>query len=297
MNDKTQSNSINRRNNIIVIILSVLLVIAIALFLWQRDQHKSVITEINAEKDSISVELSMMVMEYDSLKSETDTLNIDLNVAQTKVKNLLTEIELVKKTSFRQISQYRKEVTSLRKIMRNYIVQIDSLNNRNRQLMAENIEVKKQVSEAKNINLQLQEEKKKLEQKVTLASQLEALNLTAGGINKKGKDTPKATKIQKIKVSFSLSKNITARRGAKSIYVRIQQPNEIVMVKSEKDLFRFEDLKISYSASREVEYEGKELPVNIYWDNINKPLLPKGIYTVDVFADERNIGTTKFQVK
>jgi len=297
MVDKAKSKSIDRRNNIIVVVLSVLLVIVIALFIWQRGQHRTILSEINADKDSISAELSRMIVGYDSLKTENDTLNRNLDIAQTKVRDLLTEVELVKKASYKQISTYRDEITSLRKIMRNYIVQIDSLNNRNKQLMAENLEVKKQVSQVKNVNIQLQSEKKKLEQKVSLAAQLEARDLYATGINSKGKDQVKATKIEKIKVSFTLSKNVTAKRGAKKIYVRIQKPNEIVMVKSDKDLFQFEDLKIPYSAVREVEYEGNALPVNIFWDNEDNQLLDKGVYTVDVFADGSNIGTTKFEVK
>jgi FtsZ-binding cell division protein ZapB len=297
MIEKTQNRSVDKKNNIIVIVLSVLLVVVATLFFLQRSQHSTLISEINADKDSITVELSRMIAGYDSLSTENDTINKSLDIAQTHVRDLLTEVELVKKTSYKQISMYKAQVTTLKKVMKDLYVQVDSLNARNELLLAENIEVKRQVSQVKNVNIQLQMEKKKLEQKVSLASQLEALNLIASGINKKGKDSPKATKIEKIKVSFTLSKNVTAKRGAKDIYVRIQQPNEVVMVKSEKDLFRFEDLKISYSALREVEYEGKELPVNIYWDNTNEPLLKKGVYTVDVFTAGSNIGTTKFLVK
>jgi hypothetical protein len=99
-----------------------------------------------------------------------------------------------------------------------------------------------------------------------------------------------------IKISFVLSKNVTAPRGEKSIYVRIQKPNQVLLVKSPNDLFPFEDLKIPFSAKRDVTYEGNALPVNIYWDNEGAEFLP-GEYTVDLFADGNNIGTTKFLMK
>ena len=92
-------------------------------------------------------------------------------------------------------------------------------------------------------------------------------------------------------------KNQTAKRGAKNIYVRIQRPDQILLLKSEKDIFKFEDMKIPYSAMREVEYEGNDLPVSIYWDNSGAAPLMPGKYTVDVFADGKNIGTTSFDVK
>jgi hypothetical protein len=70
----------------------------------------------------------------------------------------------------------------------------------------------------------------------------------------------------------------------------------VLFQKSPEDLFAFEDLKIPFSAKREITFEGNDLPVNIFWDNEGKEFLA-GEYTVDVFADGNNIGTTKFTMK
>ncbi len=297
MVDQNLGISKDKRNNLIVIILAVLLVIVCVLLFWQRSEHRSVEQQLNMEKDSITAELTKMVAGYDSLTTENESLNQNIELAQTRVKDLLTEVEQVKSASYQQISKYRDEVTTLRNIMRDYIVQIDSLNQRNQRLMDENKDVKEQVTEARYINAQLEQEKKKLEQTVSLAAQLEAQDLKATGINKKGNVQNKAAKIEKIKIDFTLSKNLTAKRGAKNIYVRIQRPDQLLLMKSEKDVFNFEDLKIPYSAMREVEYEGAELPVSIYWDNNNESAIITGSYTIDVFADGRNIGTTRLEVK
>src|SRR5690554_5039584 len=106
----------NRRNNIIVIILSVvLLTVAILYFLQNRD-HKMIINELRSEKDSIQVELAELVVKYDSLSTENDTINEQLFLAQTKVKDLMIEIEQTKKVSIQKINSYQKEVTTLRGI-------------------------------------------------------------------------------------------------------------------------------------------------------------------------------------
>ena len=297
MENQKVNSSKDKRNNLIVIILSVLLIALACLFFWQRNTYQTDAALIRTEKDSIASELSRMVTGYNSIRSENDSLNQTINSAQTKVKDLLNEVEQVKNASYQQITKYRQEVTTLRDIMRDYIVQIDSLNQKNQRLMTENINVKQEVTEAKSVNQQLTEEKKKLEQTVTLAAQLEASDLRASGITAKGKEQVKSSKIEKVKIDFTLSKNQTAKRGAKNIYVRIQRPDQILLMKSEKDIFKFEDMKIPFSVMREVEYEGNDVPVSIYWDNTNEsPLIP-GNYTVDVFADERNIGTTTFEVK
>ena len=297
MENNEKNTSKDKRNNLIVIILSVLLVALAILFFWQRSSYRTDAVLIRAEKDSIASELTRMASGYDSLRSENDSLNQTISYAQTKVKDLLSEVGQVKNASYQQITKYREEVTTLRNIMRNYIIQIDSLNQKNQRLMDENSNVKQQVTEVKSANQQLEEEKKKLEQTVTLAAQLEAIDLKAVGINDRGKEQVKANKIDKVKIDFILSKNLTAKRGAKNIYARIQRPDQILLMKSDKDIFKFEDMKIPYSVMREVEYEGSDVPVSIYWDNANESQLISGKYTVDVFADGRNIGTTVFEVK
>ncbi|MCD8569160.1 MAG: hypothetical protein LRY50_12895 [Geovibrio sp.] len=263
----------------------------------QRGEHKQILQSLNAEKDSIQVELNSMVQHYDSLKTDNDTLNSQLFLAQAKVKDLLLEVGQVKKASYEQISRYQEEVGSLRRIMRNYIVQVDSLNRRNQQLMAENLQVKQEYMEVESKNVELERERKQLTQKVERAAMLEAQNLTVAGINNKGKEVTNRDKADKLMISFTLSKNITAKRGDKDIYVRILRPDQILLVKSSNDLFQFEDLKIPFSVMRQVTYEGNELPVNIFWDNDGENPFMAGDYTVDVFADGNNIGTTSFSFK
>jgi hypothetical protein len=297
MENQQFKSSKNKINNFIVIILSLLLIILTFLYFKQKSEDRVYANQLTSEKDSIAVELTKMVNGYNSIKTENDSLNQTISVTKNRVNELLKEVEHVKNVSYQQISKYREETNTLRNIMRSYIMQIDSLNQRNQQLMSENVDVKKQVTEVRTANQQLLEDKKKLEQTVSLAAQLEAVDLKAIGINARGKEQNKANRIEKIKIDFSLSKNLTAKRGAKNLYVRIQRPDQILLLKSDKDVFIFENMKIPYSAMREVEYEGNELPVSIYWDNANQSAFITGKYTVDVFADGINIGTTAFEIR
>jgi hypothetical protein len=116
-------------------------------------------------------------------------------------------------------------------------------------------------------------------------------------LNERNKETRFANRTALIRINFTLSKNVTTKRGEKNIYIRIIRPDQLLLSKSAGDLFQFEDLKIQYSAVREVNYEGNELPVAIYWDNKGEKELIPGEYTADVFADGNNIGTAKFIFK
>ena len=125
-----------RRNNLIIIMLSALLLIVIVVFVFQHNENKKMIAALNTEKASIQAELGTLMTNYDSLHTNNEALQSELSNAQTKVKDLLTEVEQVKKVSYDQIEQYRLQVTTMRNIMKNYIVQVDSLNRRNEMLMA-----------------------------------------------------------------------------------------------------------------------------------------------------------------
>lgn len=287
----------NQRNNIIVVILAVILVVMMVLFFFQRSENRKVVGDIRAEKDSIQSELTEIMAGYDSLKTENDTINGQLFSAQTKVRDLMVEIEQTKRISVQKINEYQKQVTTMRGIMRDFVAQIDSLNRRNQILLQENTQVKEQYKQAEIKNEQLSQEKENLEKNLQRAAQLEARGLVAEGINSRNKETRFADRTDLIRISFVLSSNVTAKRGAKNIYVRIMRPDQLLLTKSPNDLFQFEDLKIPFSAMREVNYEGMELPVNIFWDNKGQSPLMVGTYSIDLFADGNNIGTTTIELK
>jgi len=287
----------NLRNNIIVVALSAILVVLLVLFFMQRREHSLIMKDIIAEKDSIQQELTQIVAGYDVLKTENDTINEQLIFAQAKVRDLLIEVEQTKKVSYEKISDYQKQVTTLRGIMRDFVVQIDSLNKRNEQLMAENTQVKEQFKQSEIEKEQLSLEKDNLQKNLQRAAQLEVRDLSAVGLNSRNKETKFAKRTEMIMISFVLGKNVTSKRGPKNIYVRIMRPDQLLMTKSTNDLFQFEDLKIPFSAVREVIYEGNDLDVNIYWDNKGEPEFMIGTYTIDLFADGHNIGTTSIDFK
>ena len=293
----TASKKKDLRNNIIVGVLSVILVVVVVLYFFQNREHRTIVNEIRAEKDSIQFQLSEIASSYDSLKTENDTINEQLFVAQAKVKDLLLEVEQTKKVSYSKISDYQKQVSTLRGIMRDFYVQVDSLNRANEQLRAENRQVKEQFVQSEQEKLQLSKEKERLQQNLKRASMLKTRDVLAEPINSRSKVTKFARRAEKIRIYFVLGQNVATERGAKNIYARIMRPDQLLMSKSEDNLFKFEDLKIQYSAMREVVYEGKDLPVAIFWDNTGEPELMTGTYTVNLFADGFEIGETTFTLQ
>jgi len=276
-------------------VLGIILVIVAFMFFSERKENKKYITEINTEKLNLENELSSISEEYDLMKVDNDSLTTRLETEKQKIDILKADIKKFKINSYAQINRYKKELGTLKQILRSYIVQIDSLNTMNKALTAENNMVKEQITIANSKNVKLQENSKSLQSVISKAATLDAQLVVCTPINKRSKKQKKASKTTKLKVGFMLSKNITASTGEKTIFVRVTRPDDIVLSNPENLLFSFEDTKLAYSAKRDIEYEGEQLEVSIFWDN-DGSLIP-GTYNVELFNEGNKIGETTFSLK
>ena len=176
--------------------------------------------------------------------------------------------------------------------MRTYVVQIDSLNRLNQELAEENRTVKRKYNEATRKISNLSEETKILNEKVELASQLDATHIQVMPMNKRGKKARKVKDVVKFTISFTISKNISAETGEKSIYLRITKPDNSVLCKSNAHTFPYENKELAYSIKKNIEYTGEEQEITAYWDV--EEFLYAGDYRIDIFADGVLIGSGNF---
>lgn len=278
-----------------IAVLAIILLVVSVLYFKENRENKRYVNEIQTEKINLENELTSISDEYDSIKVNNDSLTVQLDTEREKIDILKASIKKFKINSYAEINRYKKELGTLRKVLRSYIVQIDSLNTLNQELTAENNMVREQISLAKNKNKKLEESSKNQASIISKASTLNAQLVVCIPINKRSKKQKKASKTTKLKVGFMLSRNVTAKRGEKTIFVRVTRPDDIVLSNPENLLFSFENTKLAYSAKRDVEYEGEQLEVSIFWDN-DGSLIP-GTYNVELFSEGKLIGDTTFAIK
>lgn len=286
----------------IILIILVVLLIGGAVYLTLSLRNKDVVIremsqEFELQKEALTDEYSQLALQYEGygLRIGNDSLATLLDAERYKVQRLLDELKTTKATNAKRISQLRKELETLRGIIKTYVAQIDSLSQINSKLREENQVVTQRYHQEREQVLTLSEEKKVLTEKVTLASILQARNITVENLTDKGKKATRLNKIAQLKFTFIISKNISAPTGEKYIYLRIIQPDESPLVKRNDNVFMFENRYINYSARRPIEYEGEDIPVTIYWD-VEEYLHP-GNYKVEIFADGYMIGTAGFTLK
>ena len=222
-----------------------------------------------------------------------DSLVAQLTREQMRYQKLLEELKQTKATDAREITRLRKELETVRGVVRDYIRQVDSLNQVNRTLVTENTEIKGRLEESHRVNLDLQEEKEKLTEKVTIAAQLDATNIGMSILNKRNKVTKKIKDCKTIQVNFNISRNVTAANGQRALYVRIQTPSGEIL--NGGGSFPYENRQLEYSMKKLVEYTGEEVAVVTYWTV--SEYLSAGEYRVSIFADGNMIGTRTFTFK
>ena len=286
----------NKKHITIAIVAGVILCAGLGFLiysLWQEKAEKEELLMLaEMDKREMENEYASFAKQYSEMKTQinNDSLIAQLDKEQQRTEALLEELKQVKATDAAEILRLKKELATLRKILRSYVHEIDSLNRVNEQLRSENQQVKAQYTQATQTITSLSTEKETLSEKVAIASQLDATGITMEGQNKRGRKARKVKDVKKFVVSFVISRNITAQAGNRSIYVRITKPNNEVLTNG--GTFAYENRNLEYSAKKDIEYNGEATPVTVYWD-VNE-FLSKGTYRVAIFADGHNIGNASF---
>ena len=288
------------KRRITIIALSAVLAISLIMgsCLWialrKSNAYNVEIQELMAlEKEEMLNDLTTPQVQYDELmvRINNDSLKFKLEREQMRTQQLLEELAHVKSTSATEITRLKKELKAVRAVLKNYVVQIDSLNRENESLKKENKAVRNKYKEASQKISSLSEEKQALSEKVTLASQLDATGVQLSLLKKNGKETNSIKHAKQILITFTITKNITASTGDKVAYIRIMQPDQELLTKSTGNTFAYENRKIEFSISRKFEYTGESHDMTLYWDI--EETLKEGEYNAYIFVDGNMIGSGK----
>ncbi|MCD6202043.1 MAG: hypothetical protein J7K46_09585 [Bacteroidales bacterium] len=298
--DKTNIPAVKKENPdkkgaIWLILFIVLLAIALGGLTYKYYSQKAAMVEmeevLTAEKDSLTHQLENIMYQYDTLKTTNDTLNQEIQLEKKRIKYLLR----LQASNAQKIKLYKREIHTLREIMKSYIRQIDSLNTRNKMLTEENLQISTRLQTVEKSKQELEKEKQELAGKVNVASVIMAKNIVITPLNKRGKEKNKIGKIFKLKTCFTLRENPIAEAGQKTVYLRIQRPDSIVLAGSDTDVIKIDGQALAYSAKRDVEYLNKDIDMCIYWNNDGS--LISGKYSVTLYLEGQKIGESNFSLK
>lgn len=225
-----------------------------------------------------------LVAELESLKDQNDTMLVKYQEAVV----MLEQLQREKTYNYNELAKYKREVETLRGVMRGYLRQIDSLNTINSDLQARNVEYQREISTAQ-LRADVAEEKAdELGTKVRIGSVIRASGVRIVALNSNSREVRKIRQASRLRVDLELTANELAEPGEKSIYICITAPDGYVLASEDMIVFNFEGDEMMASAVRKVDYENESVPVSIFYDGSH---FEKGTYKVDIYIDGRHSGS------
>jgi len=298
MEKRPEENSVEERstgfinNRTLIIVLSVAVAILVAVLAFFLISKAKLVKELNAEKAELTEQYEALQSDYDNLSCTNAEINAQLDSSRQEVQLLLESIKKTEATNRRKIRQYEKELGTLRSIMRNYIVQIDSLNTLNHKLTADAAAARKETAAVRKVNEVLQAQVSTLADKVETGAIVRAQGITAEAVNRNGKVVERANAVESVIVSLTLIENSLAEQGPLRVYVVVTDPEGKLLTNAQSTGCNYAGGTLATSASREIDYQGAQVDMSIYLTGIGEYF--KGIYTVQVLTEKALLGSTQF---
>ncbi len=277
----------------ILVAVAVLLAGALAYIWWDKT---SLVNELNVEKEELTSQMIALQNDYASLSSDYDTINSQLDSSREEVSQLIERIKKTEATNRSKMRQYEKELGTLRSIMRNYIVQIDSLNTLNKRLTADAAAARREAAESRRQSEELSKTVENLTGQVAVGSVIKARRLKLVAYNASDKITDRSSRVVRMIATLSLVENDLAAKGPVRVYIRVKDPDGILLTNSSQRTFSVDGGEpMICTASREVDYQGKEIDLGIYVNDISGFI--KGIYTVEAYTDQIKLGEAELMLR
>lgn len=283
-----------RGYRIVIIILAVILAAVSVLYFNIHRQQQADYEILRVDRDSIQSNLSSLMDDFDHLQTTNDTLSVNLGVERLRADSLMDRLKKERSWSLSKIKQYEKEVGTLRTIMRGYIRQIDSLNTLNKQLITENVSFRKELSTISQRAEMAEEKAAELDNKVRQGSVLNARGIRLMPLNARSKEVSRVKNADRLRVDFTLAANNLTMPGEKTLYLRITAPDGYVLATDPPMTFLYEGDRLTYSASRDVDYQNEDLEVSIYYNGAG---FTSGKYLIQLYAEDRLIGSAEVAMR
>ena len=285
-----ESRDVKKANLPLIVLGAIAAVLAIVLaYVWFTNYK--LVGQLNEEKEELTQQMISLREDYDTLSSDYDEINAQLDSSREQVNQLIERLKETEARDRAKIRKYEKELGTLRSIMRNYIVQIDSLNTLNKKLTADAAAARREAEVSKARSEELSQKVEHLSGQVAAGSVIKARGLVIEPYDGSGKVNERSSRVVKMLTSLTLIEDDLAPKGPVRVYIRVKDPSGVLLTNASSRNFTCGGEPMMASASREVDYQGSEVDLSIYLNDISS--YQKGIYTVEAYTSQTKLGSAE----
>ena len=276
-------------------VLAVVAAILAGVLAYMLYQRNSLVNQLEGEKEELVQQMVNLQNDFSSLSSDYEAINHQLDTSREQVAMLIEKLSKTEATNRAKIRQYEKELGTLRTIMKGYIVQIDSLNTLNKKLTADAAAARREAAESRRVNEELSAQVENLSSQVNAGKVLRARAISLTGYFSNDKPGDRHSRVRYMVAGLSLVENSLADRGPVRVYVRVKDPEGVLLMNNESTEFTVGDQTFQATASREVDYEGAEVDMSIYINDTGEFM--KGVYTLEVYTEQSLLGRAECMLR
>jgi len=293
----TTQSSNNNRAKILIGLLVVLLVSLAGYTYTLIQQNKETLLFLEADKAEVQKELEALVVSYNEILQDNKLKDKDLIAARDRIVVLLNSVKNYK-ANLSIINRYKAQVRGLKNERTQLFKRADSL-----LIVTQRLAIEKDSTTAV-LNKTIKVVDSVTTANTQLFNSLEKgaligitnLDATAIIVRKGGKikETKRASRADKIRVCYTIAPNTLAQAGDRVLYVQVINPDNNII--GDKSNITFGQDLLTYSKSESVFYENQALDVCAIIGTTGQDVL-KGLYTINIFDAQRQIGSTTLMLK
>ncbi|MGV0922923.1 hypothetical protein [Empedobacter tilapiae] len=303
--------------NIIIAILAVALLFAVGYIVYSKEANaknsiemQTDINDLERSREILKQELRIVRADFDDAKTRVVKKDSSLSYQDRLILEKQKEIQAILNKdgiTNSELNRAKRLITSLQADIKVYKEEIVRLKDENKKLSNKNTELTSQnsdlTSQKRVVETNLNEEKESHQNLIKETnSTLSISNYTIKGLRVKssGKEveTTRAKRIDKVRVSFDLDKNLNATSEIKELYVTVYKPDgEVGKFKganSGETTLR-SGSSIDYSDRVKVNYNNMSgSRVTFDWIDYD---FPKGEYKIDIYQNGYKVGQNVITLK
>ena len=276
----------------ILVVLAVALACVLGYMLYQRSQ---LVSQLESEKEELAGQMEELQRDFESLNTDYESISHQLDTSREQVALLINKLAKTEATNRSKIRQYEKELGTLRTIMKGYIVQIDSLNTLNKQLKIDAAAARREAETHRQRSEELSAQVDELSSKVNTGKVVKARGVSLQALYANDKPGDRHSRVRYMMATLTLVENSLADRGPLRVYVRVKDPDGVLLLNNESSEFSCEGKALQATASREIDYEGQELDLSIFINETGE--FTKGIYTLEVYTSMSLLGKAECMLR
>lgn len=293
-----QQNNSSSSLKVIIAILAILLVGSLVYIYKITNDAKAVQTQLTktvTEKEVVLKDLQELKATYDAAIAENTSMSEELIKERDKVVDLMENLKKSKGDTA-SLSKYKAQYLALQSNMKVLIAENENLKKQNTSLTTQRDSTVVVLGESKKYNEVLVGQNEELAKTVEKGSKLSVLNMqtSAYKIRSSGKQvaTDRASRVDVLKINFTIAENQIAKSGDKEYYVQVIDSKANVL--GDKQTVNFGEKSLTYSFISKVKYQNKTVEVS---EDLQGKDFEKGTYFVNVFDKSELVSKTSFTLK